>query len=54
VEGMRQELILPLQLARRQAQIALDGLAAPGTRRLPGRGLTRVQLETGFASGRDV
>ena len=42
------------ELARRQAQIALDGLAGPGTRRLPGRGRTRDQLETDFASGRDV
>jgi AcrR family transcriptional regulator len=40
------------ELARRQARIALDGLAAPGTRRLPGDGPTRVQLEAGFASGR--
>ena len=39
------------ELARRQARIALDGLAAPGTRRLPGRGPTRIQLETDFASG---
>jgi hypothetical protein len=39
-------------LARRQARIALDGLAAPGTRRLPGDGPTRIQLEADFASGR--
>lgn len=41
------------ELARRQARIALDGLAAPGTRRLPGDGPTRVQLEADFASERD-
>jgi AcrR family transcriptional regulator len=41
------------ELARRQARIALDGLAAPGTRALPGRDPTRVQLERDFASGRD-
>jgi AcrR family transcriptional regulator len=40
------------ELARRQARIALDGLAAPGTRRLPGDGPTRIQLEAEFASGR--
>jgi AcrR family transcriptional regulator len=40
------------ELARRQARIALDGLAAPGARRLPGDGPTRIQLEAGFASGR--
>jgi AcrR family transcriptional regulator len=40
------------ELARRQARIALDGLAAPGTRRLPGDGPTRIQLEADFASGR--
>jgi AcrR family transcriptional regulator len=40
------------ELARRQARIALDGLTAPGTHRLPGRGPTRTQLETDFASGR--
>ena len=40
------------ELARRQARIALDGLAAPGTRPLPGRGPTRTQLERGFATGR--
>jgi AcrR family transcriptional regulator len=40
------------QLAARQARIFLDGPAAAGSRRLPGRAPTRVQLETGFASGR--
>jgi hypothetical protein len=40
------------ELARRQARIALDGLAVPGTRPLPGRGPTRIQLEMAFASGR--
>jgi AcrR family transcriptional regulator len=40
------------ELARRQARIALDGLAAPGAHPLPGRGPTRTQLETAFARGR--
>lgn len=40
------------RLAARQARIYLDGLAAVGSRRLPGRAPTRVQLDTGSASGR--
>lgn len=40
------------ELARRQARIALDGLAAPGGHPLPGPGPTRIQLEAAFASGR--
>ena len=40
------------ELARRQARIALDGLAAPGAHPLPGRAPTRIQLETAFARGR--
>ena len=40
------------ELARRQAQITLDGLRAGGDGRLPGRPPTRVQLEADFASGR--
>jgi hypothetical protein len=39
------------ELARRQARIALDGLAAPGAHRLPGRRPTRNQLERTFARG---